>query len=233
MSEGRGNQTSDILPVTRSKGEAKRFYDRVSGIYDHLSGRFEHRFTERAVELLTLSDGESVLELGFGTGRGLVEVAGMVGDEVEILGVDLSTGMIRKSLERLRKTGDLRRVSLCCSDALNLPYRGGVFDAVFMAFTLELFDTPEIPIVLREVWKVLRPGGRLGAASLSKGDGGSLSVRIYEWGHRRWPTYLDCRPIFLEGSMIRAGFEVENTETLSMVGLPVEVVVGVNLAACR
>ncbi len=44
LNEERTAATSDVLPVGRTKAEAKRFYDRVSGFYDHLTRAFERRF---------------------------------------------------------------------------------------------------------------------------------------------------------------------------------------------
>ena len=95
--------------------------------------------------------------------------------------------MLRVTRRRLTREQVSDRVALCNGDAAMLPFRDRSFDAVFMAFTLELFDSPEIPEVLNEVRRVLRPDGRLGAVSMSREDGETTMVRIYEWVHRRWP----------------------------------------------
>lgn len=70
--------------------------------------------------------------------------------------------MIEVTKERLKKEGFSDKVELFCGDATKMPYRDDVFDAAFTSFTLELFDTPEIPVVLKEIKRVLKPNGRLG-----------------------------------------------------------------------
>ena len=95
-----------------------------------------------------------------------------------------------------------------------------------MSFTLELFDTPEIATVLTECRRVLRPGGRLAVVALSKRQPAPLMQRAYEWGHRRFPHLLDCRPIQLERSLADAGFNVTEIRELSLWGLPVSVATG-------
>lgn len=213
-----------MLPVTRSKQEAKRNYDRLSGVYDYLSGPFEHKHTEKAVELLSPDGGELVLEIGFGTGRGLETIAGLVGPEVEVVGLDLSLGMAKQARSRLRNAG-IRNACLCIGDAVNLPYRERVIDSTLISFTLELFDTPHIPLVLAETRRTLKPGGKLGVVCLSKESGEPLILRLYEWGHRRWPALMDCRPIYGECSLMDAGFRIVEAEKPRMMGLPLEIVV--------
>ena len=93
-----------------------------------------------------------------GTGHSLAQLADAVGAEGKVFGIDLSEGMRARARERL----------LSCGDATRLSYPDGSIDAVFMSFTLELFDTPEIPQVLAECKRVLRAGGRIGVVAITK-----------------------------------------------------------------
>jgi demethylmenaquinone methyltransferase/2-methoxy-6-polyprenyl-1,4-benzoquinol methylase len=163
--------------------------------------------------------------MGFGTGHCLKDAAERIGVAGCVVGLELSSGMVRAARRRPEEADLTRRVNLCIGDAGALPFRDGAFDAVFMGFTLELFDTPEIPCVLGEIRRVLSAGGRLGVVSLSKEGGPSKTLRVYEWAHERWPVYFDCRPIYLEESLKGAGYGVVSTERSGMAGLPIGVVV--------
>ena len=95
---------------------------------------------------------------------------------------------------------------------------------VFSSFVIELLDTPEIPVALSEIKRVLKPGGRFVDASMSKsGDG--VMVRLYEWLHARLPQYVDCRPIYAKRTIEKAGFDVKEAEIRKILGVPVEIVV--------
>lgn len=213
--------------VPRTKAQARASYDRMSRSYDLFAGNFEKRLRNLALKRLNVASGEAVLEIGFGTGHSLERIARAVGEEGRVCGVDLSAGMLAISRKRLECAGLSERVELHCGDAAQLPFPDGEFDAAFMSFTLELFDTPEIPVVLGEIKRVLKPGGRLGVVSLSREDGTPLMLRVYEWLHQRLPQYIDCRPIYVEQALNEVGYRIAHRENESLWGLPAKIAVGI------
>ena len=215
-----------IARVHRSKAQAKQSYDRMSRFYDTFAGGFESKLRNLALERLQVTDGETVLEIGFGTGHCLEQIARKIGDTGKTYGIDISSGMLDVTRKRLQRACLMERVELYCGDAAGMPFDEAQFDAVFSSFSLELFDTPEIPKVLGEINRVLKPHGRLGVVSMSKQDADSLLTRLYEWVHETFPVYADCRPIYVEQSLKEAGFKIQHKEKVNLFGLPAEIVVG-------
>ncbi len=217
-----------ISRVTRSKESARASYNRMSRFYDLLAGSSERKFVESGIEKLGIKEDEKVLEIGFGTGHALVSLAQAVGEKGKVYGIDISEGMLAVARKKLKKAELSDRVELTQGDATHLPYSDNSFDAVFMAFTLELFDTPQIPIVLAECQRLLRRGGRICVVSISKKGKDNLMMRLYEWAHKRFPVYVDCRPIFVRQTIEDAGFRILDCEIMTIWGLPVEILLGAN-----
>ena len=213
------------LPVNRTKEDAIRLYDRISVIYDYLA-LSEVKYLERGVKLLNLRDGDMVLEIGSGTGRMLPLIAKEIGSLGTVCGLDISSGMITVAKRRLEGRDISMQTELIQGDGTLLPFRDDSFSAAFMGFTLELFDTPEIPVVLGEIWRVLKPGGKLAVVSLSR-EKETIPLKLYEWFHKKWPRYFDCRPIYVRRAIEKAGYYIESGEMYRMFGLPVEIVLAV------
>lgn len=96
---------------------------------------------------------------------------------------------------------------------------------MYIASTLELFDTPDIPIVLNEIKRVLNPTGRLCVVSITKeGREDSLGVKLYEWLYRTFQNYASCRPIYVEESIKKAGFNIIKTEIIGLF-FPIKIVI--------
>jgi ubiquinone/menaquinone biosynthesis C-methylase UbiE len=215
---------SNIARVPRTEQEAAASYTRLSKWYDRFGGS-ERPYISEGLRLLNAQPGERALEVGFGTGHGLVALAQAVGSNGRVFGLDLAAGMITVAQTQVHKAQVDDVVTLTCGSALQLPYRDQTLDVVFSSFTLDLIDTPAIPIVLEEMRRVLRPGGRLGLVSMSKACAANAMLKLYEWAHRHWPQLIDCRPIYLRHAVEAASFHCAGQHTRSMWGLPVEIVV--------
>lgn len=209
--------------VAMSRQEAKANYDRLSKWYD-LFAHFERKYRKAGLRKLDAREGEMLLEVGFGTGHCIVDLAQAVGDQGRVYGIDISEGMCIVAQARVNKTGLSQRVSLQCGDAVHLPFEAGIFDAIFMSFALELFDAPEIPTVLGECHRVLKGDGRICIVAMSRGSKHITMLGLYEFFHRRFPQYIDCRPIFVRKSLEGVGFRIQDVLEMSMWGLPVEIV---------
>ena len=213
-----------ITRVPRTKTQAAASYNRLSRWYDRIAGSSEQKYRNLGLNLLLARPGENILEIGFGTGHCLLALAKTVGPRGKVCGIDISSGMQAIALKRLQFAGAAEWVELQVGDAALLPYPHDSFDAVFMSFTLELFDTPEIPQVLEQCRQVLRPGGRIGLVAMARPDRPGIAVRLYEWCHARWPAMVDCRPIHARTALRESGFTIEAAQRWRMWGLPVDVI---------
>jgi ubiquinone/menaquinone biosynthesis C-methylase UbiE len=214
----------NLAPVRRSKAEAQATYGRRSRGYERLEGRFERHARELGERRLAVQPGEVVLEIGSGPGASLVALARAVEPTGRVVGLDLSPGMHEVAQHRLSGTSLTDRVVLVLGDGAYLPVCAASCDAVFSSFTVELFDTPELPIVLREARRVLRREGRLGLVSLELIDPPPLMMRAYLLAHRLMPRLADCRPIPVIDLVQHAGFVDLDCERTTILGIPVTVV---------
>jgi ubiquinone/menaquinone biosynthesis C-methylase UbiE len=206
---------------------ARALYTRISSIYDTVSDRAERRVRALGLSLLEARSGERILEIGFGTGSSLVALAESVGASGHVFGIDISPGMKDVAAARIRSANQVAKISLTLAAIPPIPFIDATLDAVFMAFTLELFPEDTIPIVLTEVRRTLSAGGRLSIVSMMLGteeQRQGVSERLYVWTHRHFPHIVDCRPIDLERRLTEAGFAIARIERLGMWGLPVAAV---------
>jgi demethylmenaquinone methyltransferase/2-methoxy-6-polyprenyl-1,4-benzoquinol methylase len=203
---------------------ARVFYTRISRVYDALADRDERRARELGLSLLDARCGERILEIGYGTGSSLISIAESVGASGTVAGIDVSPGMRDVAEERVHSAGVAARMQLTVGGVPPLAFGDAAFDAVFMAFTLELFPDDTIPIVLREVRRALRADGRIAVVSMAHGteeERHGLAERIYVWMHCHFPHIVDCRPIDVERELTGAGFTLVRTERLQIWGLPI------------
>jgi demethylmenaquinone methyltransferase/2-methoxy-6-polyprenyl-1,4-benzoquinol methylase len=207
----------------------RAFYDRISSAYDLIANANERQARLAGVRALDVRKGEVVLEVGFGTGNEIADLAELVGEAGRVAGIDISPGMLAVTERKLAGKNLPASLDLQVGDARRLPWRDGTFDAVYTSFTLELFPLEDIPAVLAECRRVLRQGGRAGVVSMATvkpGHHTSALERAYVWMHRHFPHLVDCQPIDVEGEVRKAGFEIAKVEEMEIWTMPVRAVVG-------
>jgi ubiquinone/menaquinone biosynthesis C-methylase UbiE len=112
----------------------------------------------RLREALEPAPGERVLEIGPGTGYYTAELADWVGSEGRIEIFDIQQEMLDHTMRRMSERG-IANVTPTQGDARDLPYEDSSFDAVVLVTVLG--EIPDQDAALREIARVLRPGGRL------------------------------------------------------------------------
>ena len=149
-------------------------FDGVARRYDItntvMSLGLDHRWRRRTRQALELLPGERVLDLAAGTG---VSTAELATSGAYAVGCDFSLGMLQAG----RSRRDRRNVPFVAGDALHLPFADASFDAATISFGLR--NVADVDLALREMARVVRPGGRLVVCEFSR------------------PTFSPFRKVFL------------------------------------
>jgi ubiquinone/menaquinone biosynthesis C-methylase UbiE len=130
-------------------------YDAGASAYDCLTGRWSRLYAPAVLEAAGAAPGFAVLDLATGTGDAALLASQCVQPAGTVIGVDISVPMLRVAASKFR-TED---VIFIAADAMRLPFRDGVFDAIICQFGLMFF--PDKAAALEEVRRLLRPGGRV------------------------------------------------------------------------
>lgn len=144
----------------------QRLYDRWSRrewllrrLYDLVFLGRQASLRAASADLLELSPGDTVLDVGCGAGINLHALRTRVGPRGRVFAVDYSGGMVRRARERVRAAG-WENVAVARADAHRLPLPPETADAAYATMSVSAMERPEA--VFAELRRVLRPGGRVG-----------------------------------------------------------------------
>jgi ubiquinone/menaquinone biosynthesis C-methylase UbiE len=186
--------------------KVRRRYDRWSTFYDayDLGGVTDHK--KRAVDALELAPDALVLDVGTGTGAILPYLSGKLGEGGLAVGFDFSRAMAARARKRILKRRLDAKVDAVAADSTALPFRDGSFDAALATFAFTSFPEPER--AMRDVARVLRPGGRFAVLDTGKPDG--KEPLGYRWLKTvMWTAGYTDITMDVPGMLERSGFEIE------------------------
>ena len=152
----------------------RAMFDRIAGVYDVMNtvmtAGLHHRWRSRAADLARVGPGTRALDVATGTGDLAIELASRGGD---VVGSDFSEGMLARA--RTKAPG----LTWEQADAMALPYPDDEFDAATVGFGARNFG--DLPQGLREMVRVVRPGGRVVILEITTPQKPPLSTFFKVW----------------------------------------------------
>jgi demethylmenaquinone methyltransferase/2-methoxy-6-polyprenyl-1,4-benzoquinol methylase len=187
-----GRASLNPSPGTLEAGQVRAMFDRVAGIYDLLNSvmtaGLHHRWRERAADLARVGPGSRVLDVATGTGDLALELARRVGPDGEVVGSDFSEAMLARARSKTPArdgAGAAVTPRFEWGDALALRFADGTFDAATVGFGARNFA--DLSLGLREMTRVVRPGGRVVVLDFTTPTRPPLSLFFRLWFDRVVP----------------------------------------------
>jgi ubiquinone/menaquinone biosynthesis C-methylase UbiE len=171
------------------------------------------RRRRRLLEVLALQSGERVLDVGSGPGHYAFEMSSAVGDDGRVTGIDNAENSIETAQHRC---SGLANVGFHLGEAVALPFDEATFDAVLSTQTFEYL--PDVRAALAEMFRVLKPGGRVlihdtewDAWAWHSSDRARMNRIMVAWDKHLADPHL---PQTLGAKLTAAGFEDVGVEPL-------------------
>jgi len=198
-----------MIEARGSPAALVRAYDFYSHFYGRTAARLEREAVTRGLEKACVRPEERVLEVAVGTAAAHARLARRLGPRGQLVGIDLSSGMLAATRRRMPEARLVR------ADARALPFPDDYFDLLWVSYLLDLVPEEEMTPLLEGFRRVLKSGGRLLLVNFSKNCPGlTWWERLYKLtpsGLVPW-LFAGCRPVHAEPFVRAAGFvEVERT----------------------
>ena len=141
-----------------AKVRAATTYNAAADWFDHPVNTFWDRFGETTINRLKLRPGQAVLDICCGNGASALLAAEAIGAEGRLIGIDLAENLLALARAKAQARG-LVQAEFQLGDMMSLGFPDATFDAVVCVFGI--FFVPDMPGAVRELWRQVKPGGKL------------------------------------------------------------------------
>jgi ubiquinone/menaquinone biosynthesis C-methylase UbiE len=148
---------------------AAKVFNTASDYFDNPALSFWNRYGQNTINRLALRQGDSlqdayrrVLDVCCGSGASAIPAAAIVGSTGSVLGIDIAESLLDLGRKKSQQQG-LENIEFRCADFENLNLPSASFDAVVCVFGI--FFVPDMLAAVRELWRMVRPGGKLAITS--------------------------------------------------------------------
>jgi ubiquinone/menaquinone biosynthesis C-methylase UbiE len=213
---------AEQMPRTIAE-RTRRVYDTLSSVYPVSTFFFHSRAHACALRHAGIRDGMRVLELATGSGemfRRLVKA----NPQGKTFGLDLSPNMAARTQRRARQAFPHSQSHCGAVDVRSMPFRNASFDAVVCCYLLELLAHDDIRLTLREIRRVLRPGGKFALVVI--GQNATVFNRLYGICGKLVPAFWGRQVERAVPELVEeAGLRVVETHSVRQTGYPSRVLV--------
>jgi demethylmenaquinone methyltransferase/2-methoxy-6-polyprenyl-1,4-benzoquinol methylase len=151
------------VPLGEKARRVRAVFDSVADNYDVMNDLMSfgiHRLWKRfAIDLLGVHAGLRMLDLASGTGDLADRCAGLVGPSGRVVMSDINNAMLSRGRDRMLNAGHGGNIDYVQLNAEAIPFADNSFDRLSIAFGLR--NVTDKPRALKEMYRVLKPGGRL------------------------------------------------------------------------
>jgi ubiquinone/menaquinone biosynthesis C-methylase UbiE len=201
----------------------RRVYDRISNIYPASTFFFHSKAHTCILRHAGITNGMQVLEIATGSGemfRRLVKA----NPSGKTFGLDLSPNMAARTQRRARQEFPSAEAHCGAVDVRSMPFRNASFDAVVCCYLLELLGQDDIRLTLREIARVLRPGGRFSLVVI--GQNAKTFNRLYSVCGSLVPAFWGQQVERSVPSLItKAGLKIIADDLVRQTGYPSRVLI--------
>ena len=186
---GKPDLRTQIASSETKQQYVNQLFETIAPAYDFFTRFFSYgmdrRWKRRLLRTLCLKGDERALDIACGTG----DITFAIAERLEagfVCGLDITDGMLAIALRRLRARR-AHQITFCRGDGMHLPFSNESMDCVACGYALR--NVPDVEGLLREILRVLKPGGRFSSL-----DFGIPRLRPYRWLYMRY--------LFIAGSAV-------------------------------